>query len=130
MADRVVHCVDDEALILLALRYSLGAELGAGYRVETCADPSAALDVLRDLLADGEEVPCVVSDWRMPGLRGDEFLRRIRAEHPEIGLILLTGYAEGDLVQDLAGEIGLAAVFQKPCATEDLAAAIRDAVPC
>lgn len=129
MSDRVVLCVDDEALILMALQLALRSDLGSGFRVETCVDPVVALTHLAELSAGGEELAALVSDWRMPRMRGDAFLRKVRSEYSQLPLILLTGYADVDLVRDLETEIGLQGVFQKPCSTKELARVIRDLEP-
>ena len=79
----VVLFVDDEPAVLEALRRSLWR---APYEVLTAG---SALDGLR-LLAE-RVVNVVVSDERMPGLSGSEFLERVRARYPEVVRIMLTG---------------------------------------
>ena len=132
MGERIVLCVDDEQLVLLAMRHSLRRDLGGEYRIETASSGGAALDLIRRLEADGHRVAAVVSDWLMPGMNGDEFLRIVRSERSGLCLILLSGYADGSSVSALETELSLAAVFRKPCRTEPIAEAIRrclDAVP-
>lgn len=125
MAERIVLCVDDEHLILLSLKHALRKELGAEFKIETADCGGAALDLIRLHEAGGREIAAVVSDWLMPGMNGDEFLRRVRAERPSICLILLSGFADKASVASLETEIGLAAVFQKPCRAESIAKTIR-----
>jgi CheY-like chemotaxis protein len=125
MTERLVLCVDDEAIILLALKQKLRSSLGAGWRCETALDGESALEYLAEFKASGIDVAAVISDWRMPGMGGDEFLRLVRARWPDIVLVLLSGYADRTMVQALAAEIGLAATLQKPCDATALARLIR-----
>jgi CheY-like chemotaxis protein len=125
MSRRLVLCVDDELLILLALKHALRRELGPDIEVETAAGGEAALELLTELEREDREIAAVVSDWLMPGMGGEEFLRKLRARRPGLRLILLTGYADQAAVAALGREVGLAAVLQKPCRIDLLAAAVR-----
>jgi CheY-like chemotaxis protein len=117
MPDRIVLCVDDEPIILLALRHQLRARLGDRLRCETATSAEAALEHIASLRAEGHEIHAVVSDWFMPGMKGDAFLRKVHAEGLAQRLVLLTGYADSEMILALEAEIGLAATFQKPCDT-------------
>ena len=76
---------DDVSLLELAatvLRSAPGAE------VVTCANPSAALELLR---AKPETFELIVTDFNMPGMNGLEFARRARELAPLTKLLLVTG---------------------------------------
>jgi CheY-like chemotaxis protein/signal transduction histidine kinase len=88
--DPVVLCVDDDPATLSALRRALGRE---PYRVVTSA---SAEEALRRLERGG--VRLVISDQRMPGMSGAEFLERVRRTSPDTIRVLLTGYPESGLV--------------------------------
>ncbi len=77
--------VDDEEAIRLGLSEILGEE---GYEVATAESADKALATLQDVVVD-----VVCSDVRMPGMDGLELLGRIKEEHPEIEVIIITGYA-------------------------------------
>ncbi|MBP7095768.1 MAG: response regulator [Spirochaetia bacterium] len=124
MADRSILVVDDEPIILLALRLSLATALGPGYRVETAPSGAAALALMDELDADGPPLAGIVSDWRMPLMSGDQFLREARARKPDLPLVLLTGYADRDLAEALHRELALAASLEKPCDTTVLVRAL------
>lgn len=125
MPDRLVLCVDDEAVLLLALRHRLESVLGAGYRIETALSGESALAALERIRAGGGEPAAVVSDWRMPGMKGDEVLRAARARFPRTRLVLLTGYADREELLALDSELGLVGILQKPCDVRELAKLIR-----
>ena len=68
----------------------------------------ASVDLV-GVMADGESsiemIPVlkpdtVIMDVRMPGLNGVEAAKRIRENHPEIGIILLSGYDDSDYIWD------------------------------
>lgn len=115
MPERFVLCVDDEPIILLALKRKLIAALGGEIRCETATGAESALQLLGEFAAAGRELLAVVSDWRMPGMGGDDFLRLVRRDRADARLILLSGFADREMVQALDAEIGLAGIFQKPC---------------
>jgi DNA-binding NtrC family response regulator len=83
-----VLLIDDEAIALANLAHVLERE---GYAVTACKDGECGLAAL----AKGE-FDLVLTDLKMPGLDGMEVLRRTRAEHPDVPVIMITGYASLD----------------------------------
>ena len=68
----------------------LGAFLDSrGYSVKTCHNGRDAL-----ALIEHESFDLVISDVEMAEMNGFELLRQIRATHPKIGIVLMTGYTE------------------------------------
>jgi DNA-binding NtrC family response regulator len=61
-----------------------------GYTLKAFPSAEEALDRLRE----GDRVDAVVSDVRMPGMNGYEFLRAVRADYPNLPFLLVTAYAE------------------------------------
>lgn len=113
-AKKAILIVDDEAILLLSIRMELRHRFGAEFLYETALSAEeglAAIDVLAD---SGVEVELVISDWLMPGMRGDEFLTRVHQIRPSVKLILLSGHAEAPQMKDLAERIGLFAFLSKP----------------
>jgi FixJ family two-component response regulator len=96
-----VLCVDDDAFMRNILAKSIGAE----YEVLTSNSGAEALQ----LIEASEPIQIVVSDHRMPGLSGAEFLQAVRDKHPLMVRILLTG--ESDLAEAVAA-MNQAALFR------------------
>ncbi|HNI96780.1 MAG TPA: response regulator, partial [Leptospiraceae bacterium] len=56
----------------------------------------------------------VISDWLMPGIKGDEFLVRLHKTHPDAVKILITGQADQSSVERVKKEANLFAKLDKP----------------
>jgi thioredoxin reductase (NADPH) len=90
----ILLAVDDDVNVLEAVVQDLRREYGATYRVMRAASGQAGLDTLAQLKARQEPVALIVSDQRMPGMTGVEFLERARAAFPDARRVLLTAYAD------------------------------------
>ncbi len=86
MASFEVLLVDDEEDLLALLSLRLQSR---GLEVSTAQSGTAALRALSE-----HPVDVVVLDIRMPGMDGLETLAYIKRQHPEIEVIMLTGFAE------------------------------------
>lgn len=82
-----VLAVDDDALILMNTAAMLE---DMGHSVMEAGSGEAALELLRN----GSKIDLVITDQAMPGMRGDQLVSTIRAEWPDLPVILATGYAE------------------------------------
>jgi len=83
MRARVLVVEDDQAMLSL-----LQEELGdAGFDVLTAANAQDALDQVHHRAVDA-----VVTDLVMPGIRGDELLRQLRATLPEVPVVIMTAF--------------------------------------
>ncbi len=111
---RAILYVDDEAVILLALRQELLRHFRGRFLVETALDADEAERVIEELGAEGIEVALVISDWLMPGRKGDEFLIELRRTRPDIKSMLVTGQADEEALKRTEREAGLSACFRKP----------------
>ena len=78
--------VDDEPAILQTLRIILASD---GYEVETAWSSKEACDILNQ---DGFDL--VVTDFNMPGMKGDELAAHIKERWPAMPVVLLTASAE------------------------------------
>lgn len=84
--------VDDDEGVLAGLRTSL-RKLRREYTFSFARGGAEALAMLA-----AEPVQVVVTDMRMPGMNGVELLRQVKADHPEIVRIVLSGEADQSLV--------------------------------
>jgi thioredoxin reductase (NADPH) len=94
MARPILLAVDDDVNVLEAVVQDLRRHYGAEYRIMRAASGQAALDTLAQVKAREEPVALLLSDQRMPGMPGVEFLERSRELYPEARRVLLTAYAD------------------------------------
>ena len=94
MARPILLAVDDDVYVLEAVVQDLRRHYGAEYRIMRAASGQAALDTLAQVKAREEPVALLLSDQRMPGMAGVEFLERSRDLYPEARRVLLTAYAD------------------------------------
>jgi thioredoxin reductase (NADPH) len=94
MARPILLAVDDDISVLEAVVQDLRRQYGATYRVVRAGSGQAALDTLRQLKVREEAVGLLLSDQRMPGMTGVEFLEQAREIYPEARRVLLTAYAD------------------------------------
>jgi two-component system cell cycle sensor histidine kinase/response regulator CckA len=114
--DRVALVVEDEAPVRLVLARALTR---AGWRVLGAETAESALEMLASLGDFPEsQLSVVVSDVVMPGMDGPALVRAVRQIYPGVPAILVSGYAEPVLRQDLASAD--IAFLPKPYATADL----------
>jgi len=113
-ADKAILLVDDEAIILLALRQELRSELGPAYRYEIAGSADEGLAVIEELASDGVRVVLVISDWLMPGTKGDEFLMLVRRLHPGIRTMMISGQTDEDQLDRLKASGSLDMFIKKP----------------
>jgi CheY-like chemotaxis protein len=125
---KAILIVDDEAVLLLAMRQELRLAFGNSYNYETALSAEKGLEAIGQLAREGVEVAMVISDWLMPGMRGDEFLRKVHSDWPSIKLAMLSGHAEDAQMRRLKEEAGLFACLAKPYGRGCLAALIRSAL--
>jgi PAS domain S-box-containing protein len=91
-----------------------------GYRVLVAADASAALAVARP---DRQSIDLLVTDLMMPGMRGNDLARLLRAETPRLRVLFVSAYADAAAIES-ARETGTA-FLAKPFTVADLAAGVR-----
>jgi thioredoxin reductase (NADPH) len=94
MTRPILFAVDDDVSVLEAVVQDLRRQYGSTYRVVRAASGQAALDTLKQLKAREEDVALLLSDQRMPGMTGVEFLQAAQAIFPEARRVLLTAYAD------------------------------------
>jgi thioredoxin reductase (NADPH) len=97
MARPILLAVDDDISVLEAVVQDLRREYGQIYRVMRAGSGQAALDTLAQLKTRQEPVALLLSDQRMPGMTGVEFLERAIEFYPEARRVLLTAYADTEV---------------------------------
>ncbi|CAM5332147.1 MAG TPA: response regulator [Thauera sp.] len=115
-----VLCVDDEANILSALRRLFRP---CGYVVTVAASGEEGLAIL-----DQAPFDLVISDMRMPGMSGAQFLEEVSTRWPDTMRLLLTGYADIDSTIDAVNKGRIFHYVSKPWDDKALLLIVRHAL--
>lgn len=103
--------IDDDPMVRKTLAQLLR---NAGHRVEEADDGSAGLAVLNKMPVD-----LVLTDLGMPGLSGWEVARAVKAGHPYLPVVLVTGWA-GAIAMEHQGRAFVDAILPKPSRFQEI----------
>ena len=110
--------VDDEEMILNALRRVLAS---FEWDVLVAESGAQALEIMAC-----RPIALIISDQRMPGMNGLELLNVVKKEYPDTVRIILTGYAEMDVVVKAINQGEVYRFFTKPWNNDELLETIRE----
>jgi two-component system, NtrC family, response regulator GlrR len=111
--------VDDDEVFLRPLHRTL--EL-AGYEVLPVQSGEEALDTLK-----AEDVDLVLTDRRLPGMDGVALVRQVKADHPDLAVVVMTAYGTIESAVE-AMRLGAEDYLVKPFETAELLVVIRRAI--
>ena len=114
-----VLLVEDEDAVRL---FGVRALSNKGYRVLEAKDGETALDVINSTDA---RIDLIISDVVMPGMDGHTLVRLVRHEHPGVKIILISGYAE-DVVPEEIGRDPTIHFLPKPFSLKALAGKVKE----
>ncbi|MGJ8628381.1 MAG: response regulator transcription factor [Sulfitobacter sp.] len=114
-----VVLVEDEVNIAEAIRFLLSQE---GWRVETLANGTAAVDVIRKVMPD-----LVMLDVMLPGKSGFEILHELRADPAfnDLPILMLTARGQSR-DREMAEKAGVSRFMTKPFSNADMLDAVRE----
>jgi len=99
LKEHYVLCLDDEVDFLKSLELFLPDQVNADpnadviYHFLFCSTPRDALETLSSVMDAGELVAMIITDQKMPEMKGTEFLEEARKKSPASVRVLLTGHA-------------------------------------
>ncbi len=94
MPKPILLAIDDDTSVLEAVVQDLRRHYGQDYRIVRAASGGAALDICRQLHERKDIVALFLSDQRMPGMTGVDFLQQALCIYPNAKRVLLTAYAD------------------------------------
>ena len=112
--------VDDESNVLSALKRVF---IDEHYEIVTAESGEKGLELL-----DNVPFKVIISDERMPGMGGAEFLSIVKEKYPPIARILLTGYASLEATMKAVNDGEIYRFFTKPWDEYQLKLAVRSAI--
>ena len=118
--------VDDDPIILETLEIELEQIYGNKYIFESAMNAKEALDIINVNKQSDKTISLVISDWLMPGMKGDEFLIEVYKRWPDIRCMMLTGQANEESIQNAINNSGMTICLRKPWTKEELIITIKN----
>jgi CheY-like chemotaxis protein len=120
VSPRRILVVDDEPFVCDAVKMMLEFD---GHVVETAGNGKDAFEAFKKSQFD-----LIITDWKMPGMTGDELANEIKAQSPSQPIIMITAHAE--MLQTMKVSMkAIDAVVPKPFLLDDLRKAIAKVAP-
>ena len=110
--------VEDEPMVLEITQTML---LQMGYTVTAVSSPAGALSLPPETVLGTD---LLVTDMIMPGMNGEELIQKLRATHPSLKCLFISGYTEG-ILGTYPPERGSIPFLQKPFSPGELAQSVR-----
>lgn len=126
MSKIAILSVDDEKIILDSLRIQFEKNFKNKYLFEYAESAEEALEVIDELMDKDIDILLVISDYQMPGLKGDEFAISLKQKLPNINILMLTGQITEKLSTELLSKKIVLKVISKPWSENDLITMIRN----
>lgn len=114
--------VDDEPINLKLFTLNFKSR----YNVITAESGFEALDLLRNY----PDTQIVISDMKMPGMSGLDFIRKAKESYPKICFFILTGYDITPEIMLALNEFLIHRYFQKPFNMKEIECSINEALSC
>jgi response regulator RpfG family c-di-GMP phosphodiesterase len=112
--------VDDELLNLQLFAINFKTK----YNVVTAESGQQGIDILKS----NPEIKFVISDMKMPGMNGVQFIKLAKKEFSSILFYILTGYEITEEIADALNDKLILKYFRKPFNMKDIAAAIEEVI--
>jgi len=115
MKSKIIYVDDEEVNVLLfKINFSVNYEVLTGY---------SGFDGL-ELLKNNPDVKVVISDMKMPGMNGIEFIKTARENRPDIKCYILTGFDITEEIQEAIDTNLIVQYFRKPFSMDEIMQAI------
>jgi len=110
----ILFAIDDDPQVIRAIARDLRSEYKKDYRILSTDSTQEALESLKELKKQGEEVAMFLSDQRMPDMLGVEFLQQVKDLYPKSKKVLLTAYSDIDAAIKAINDVQLDYYLTKP----------------
>lgn len=125
MSKSYILCVDDEKIVLDSIKKQLKNHYQSQFAYETAENAEEALELIDEIMEEGGiEMIIIVSDWLMPGIKGDDFLIQVHSKYPQIIKIMLSGQVDDEAVERAKKYANLHKCIYKPWTEEELISTI------
>jgi response regulator RpfG family c-di-GMP phosphodiesterase len=110
--------VDDEHINLKVFELSFKKN----FLIHTAPQASKGLEILDE----HPDISVVITDMKMPGMNGVEFVREAKKKHPDVYYLILTGFGMNEEIEAAMNEGYIEKYFQKPFNKPQIQATISD----
>lgn len=110
----IIFVIDDDPQVLRAIERDLRSMYRKSYRILNASSGEEALAALEELKPRNEVVALFLSDQRMPGMVGVDFLQAARKQYPDAKRVLLTAYSDTNAAIKAINEVQLDYYLIKP----------------
>ncbi len=128
MSEQVILCIDDEPIVLDSLKEQIQQGFQSNFLIETAESADEALEIFDELIENDREIPIIIADFIMPGMKGDALLSKIHGLKPMSKKILLTGQASIEGVSNAVNKANLYRFISKPWEKDDLILTLKEAL--
>jgi CheY-like chemotaxis protein len=97
------------------------------YTLEFAESGEEALEIIEDFVTQAIPIAAIITDEMMPGMKGHELIERVATISPGTPCILLTGYAQSEIMNDITGK-NMAHCVSKPWDSEELISLVRSSI--
>jgi CheY-like chemotaxis protein len=126
MNELAIISVDDEKIILDSLKSQFEINFQDKFIFEFAESAEEALELIDELIDDGIKIILVISDYQMPGMKGDEFALILRQKLPTTRVILLTGQISQDVAIDFVNKNIFVNIVSKPWSENELVTLVKN----
>jgi CheY-like chemotaxis protein len=120
MNNIAILAVDDERIILDSIRIQLEKNYNTKYLLEFAESADEALEIVDALTNSGVNILLVISDYLMPGMKGDEFATILKQKYPDVNIVMLTGQITTEASTTLLDKNIILKLISKPWQENDL----------
>ncbi len=124
---QAIICVDDERSILNALQQQIMRAFSDTYTLEFAESGEEALEIITDFVNQHIQIAAIITDEMMPGMKGHELIEHAVTLAPGTMCILLTGYAQSEIMNDVTTK-NMAHWLSKPWDAEELISLVRKSI--
>ncbi len=130
MKRKAFLCVDDEAVVLQTLKFTLKSAFGEKFIYETATNSTEAIEIIEDLQRLEIDIILIISDWVMPSSEksGSEFIDTVSERWPETKCIIVSGLIDQKSIDGLKNKANVIDHFLKPWSGMELISVIRKKV--
>ncbi|MBR9921906.1 MAG: FAD-dependent oxidoreductase [Bacteroidetes bacterium] len=110
----IIFSIDDDPQVIRSIKRDLRNRYKKEYRILNEESPERALEAVEALKKQGADIALFLSDQRMPGMMGVDFLDKARKFYPQAKRVLLTAYSDKDIAIRAINDVNLDYYLMKP----------------